>query len=382
MKENLSFSDVALVEEYIRENYDLRYNVLSGHMEMSGKPMTDRDRQDIILSARDKFPDITGVKSIVQELLGSTRIREYNPVDEFLKGLPSWDGNDHVSELMDHIPGICDEQRKWIRTWLRSLVAQWREGDELFGNQCVLTLIGAQGCRKSSFLRLLLPKCLREYYLDHINLGNAFSRDMALTNNLIVNIDEMDQIKSCQQAELKFSISQPVVNSRPIYGRQQVKRKRYASFVATTNSPHPLQDATGSRRFLCVQIPFGRIIDVETALDYGQLYAQIADELDNQHLRTWFTDDEVAEIQSFKTQFQNVANLGQMLEICFRKPESQEEASTATLKDIVGIVTTQFPNSVKDKSLDVRLGILLSQQGYEKQHTRTGNVYNVVRLVA
>ena len=133
--------------------------------------------------------------------------------------------------------------------------------DTLHGNEVVPTLIGPQGCGKTTFLRRLLPQHLREYYLDHLNLSNKFDKEMALTNNLLVNLDELDAIRPSQHAALKQTLSKSKVNGRPIYGCSQQDRPRFASFVATTNNPHPLTDATGSRRYICLTIPEGRFID-------------------------------------------------------------------------------------------------------------------------
>lgn len=49
--------------------------------------------------------------------------------------------------------------------------------------------------------------------------------------------------------------------------------ERYAS--AMTNNHHPLHDPTGSRRFLCIELPSGQRVNNETPIDYEQLYAQI-----------------------------------------------------------------------------------------------------------
>lgn len=45
--------------------------------------------------------------------------------------------------------------------------------------------------------------------------------------------------------------------------------------MATTNNPHPLTDATGSRRYICLTIPEGQFIDNAGNIDYDQLYAQV-----------------------------------------------------------------------------------------------------------
>ena len=83
------------------------------------------------------------------------------------------------------------------------------------------------------------------YYLDHLNLSNKFDKEMALTSDLFVNLDELDAIPNSQQPSLKQTLSKNKVNGRPIYGASQEDRPRYASFVATTNSLHPLKDPSG-----------------------------------------------------------------------------------------------------------------------------------------
>jgi len=74
--------------------------------------------------------------------------------------------------------------------------------EELHGNESTPILIGSQGCGKTTFAYRLLPPQLRMYFLDHINFANKFDQEMALTHNLIVNIDEFANKKGSQQGKL------------------------------------------------------------------------------------------------------------------------------------------------------------------------------------
>ncbi len=134
--------------------------------------------------------------------------------------------------------------------------------------QTASVLIIEQFLNDNYCLRRLLPRQLREYYLDHLNLSNKFDKEMALTNNLLVNLDELEAIRPSQHAALKQTLSKNKVNGRPIFGKAQDDRPRYASFVSTTNNPHPLTDATGSRRYICLTIPKGQFIDNAGDIDY------------------------------------------------------------------------------------------------------------------
>ena len=58
-----------------------------------------------------------------------------------------------------------------------------------------------------------------------------------------------------------------------------------------------MQDSTGSRRYICIRIPDGQLIDNTGEIDYGQLYAQVVYELQVLKAPYWFNNEEVARIQ-------------------------------------------------------------------------------------
>ena len=273
-------------EQFLTENYCFRRNLLNGKVEFATKqsdgqpsayrPLTQEALNSIILRAkREDICEGSNPKTDIVEFIHSEEVCAYNPIGEYLDNLPQWDGQNHVAQLFSRLPGLSSEQLSFLSIWLRSTVAHWLQMDTLHGNEIVPTLIGAQGCGKTTFFKRLLPSHLRQYFLDHLNLSNKFDKEMALTNNLLVCLDELEAIRPSQQASLKQTLSKSKVNGRPIYGCAQEDRARFASFVSTTNNPHPLSDATGSRRYICLRIPQGQYIDNAGEIDYDQFYAQV-----------------------------------------------------------------------------------------------------------
>ena len=293
-----------MTEMYLQDHFEFRNNVLNGKVEFRPKgdadyrPLTERAQNSIVLDMlREGLDNEGNPKTLCQLYLHSEAVPVYDPVRDYLEHLPQWDGHNHVADLFNRLPGITSEQAGYLAVWLRSAVAHWMQMDTLHGNECVPTLIGSQGCGKTTFLRRMLPQHLRQYYLDHLNLSNKFDKEMALTNNLFVNLDELDAIRPSQHAALKQTLSKSKVNGRPIFGRAQADRTRYASFVATTNNPHPLTDVTGSRRYICLTIPDGQLIDNTGDINYEQLYAQVLYELRELKAPYCFNNDDVARIQ-------------------------------------------------------------------------------------
>ena len=366
------------VELFLNEHYAFRHNVLNGKVEFAKKQedgtvseyraLTQQALNSITIQAkREGVFEEGGSKSDLLEYVNSEEIDLYNPIQHYLEHLPQWDGQNHVARLFSRLPGLSTEQHNFLAIWLRSVVAHWLQMDMLHGNECVPTLIGAQGCGKTTFLRRLLPVDLREYHLDHLNLSNKFDKEMALTNNLLVNLDELDAIRPSQHASLKQTLSKSKVNGRPIYGASQEDRARYASFTATTNNPHPLTDATGSRRYICLTIPEGQYIDNTGDINYDQLYAQVLHELRVDKSPYWFNNDEVARIQQLNQNYMEKKDIAEMVEACFRKPQEGETVKAINGSQMLKIIQSKYTSLVINHSVKCHLSTALKELGYDSK---------------
>ena len=380
-----------VVELFLNENYRFRRNLLNGKVEFmtlpesegaNWRPLTQEALNSILLKAeREHIVEKGSPSAHIKMYVQSEEVPEFNPVLEFLNNLPQWDGKNHVAEVFSRLPGISTEQHHFLAIWIRSMVAHWLQMDMLHGNECVPTLIGDQGCGKTTFVRRLLPPQLRQYYLDHLNLSNKFDKEMALTNNLLVNLDELDAIRPSQHAALKQTLSKSKVNGRPIFGRAQEDRLRFASFVATTNNPHPLTDPTGSRRYICLEIPEGQLIDNEGDIDYEQLYAQVLYELREVKAPYWFNNLEVKRIQQLNQNFMEKKDIAEILNACIRKPEEGEVAQAMDCKQLLELVQKEYPLVQNTRSTKIHIGLAMKESGYES--TKRGNrpFYKVIPIV-
>lgn len=394
MIKDLSKGQIAVYQIacFLQENYDFRHNMLSGKVEFrciteddkteEWSVVTSKVMNSIIRKAKMEIAGKKSPRTDIEEYVNSDAVKDYDPIAHYLHHLPAWDGKNHVADLFNRIPGLTSEQLSWCATWLRSMVAHWLGLDLMHGNEVSPVLIGRQGCGKTTFAMSLLPPQLRTYYLDHINFGNKFDSDMALTHNLLVNIDEFANMKGSQQGKLKQTLSKQKVNGRPIFGKTQEDRRRYASFLATTNDEQPLCDATGSRRFICLKVPDMMMIDNLSPIDYDQLYAQVMYEIMEKQIPYWFTNAEEERIQMMNQPFTKEETLAGMLTNCFRLPTEEESGNWLTLPQVIENMQSTYPKLRNDQSTRIKMGLALRQMGCVPKETNRGFKYQLVELEA
>ena len=185
-----------------------------------------------------------------------------------------------------------------------------------------------------------------------------------------------------QQGKLKQALSRVKVNGRPIFGKSQEDRRRYASFLATTNDEQPLCDPTGSRRYLCLKVAKGKFIDNETPIDYRQLYAQLLHELREQHTPYWFSNDEVARIQEVNQPYFKSEDLERMIGYCYRLPEEKEEGQWLNSDEVLKTLQGQYPSLQSGMSMKVKIGQALKIMGCNSHRYTNGQRYQLVPLQA
>lgn len=368
-------------EAFLNSRYELRKNVMTGVAQYRSKDSFNYCFSDLTKEAMNTM-SIQALKAgldswdkDIKRYVESTMIPEFDPVNEWLEQLPKWDGRDRVTPLAERIKTSNPHWTDDFHKWLLSMVAHWKGIDRNHGNAIVPMLIGPQGCGKSTFCGILLPEELRDYYNDKIDFKNETAINLGLTSFALINIDEFDMLSRSQQPLLKHLISKSDVKMRPPYGKAYEQRRRYASFIATTNNLRPLpDDKSGSRRFVCIVVD--NQIDTLTPIDYPQLYAQLVAEIARGD-RYWFDEEENLRIIEENRNYERVGSLEKMISLTFRPANGDDKSKLKSVDEIVEILNRSFPNFHLTKGINVEVGRALNRLGYSPHKTMTCQKYAV-----
>lgn len=174
--------------------------------------------------------------------------RRFNPLLDYLNGLPAWDGVERVDRLLVTYLGASDNRyvRAVTRCTLIGAIKRAYEPGCKFDN--VLVLDGRPGIGKSTLLRKLGGK----FFSDSLTLTDTRDKTAAekLQGIWIMEIGEMQGTRKSDVDAVKGFISRQVDEFRAAYGRYVGKYPRTSIMCGTTNSTTGfLRDTTGNRRF-------------------------------------------------------------------------------------------------------------------------------------
>ena len=332
----------------------------------------------VLCSIRGQIAADTGkrvLKQDVRDVLNSDFSRLSHPVREYVEALPAWDSRDRVKELCRHVSAQEPQYFEWtLHKWLVAAVATWMS--DLSSNHEIFVLIGAQGIYKTTFFRHLLPPQLRMYFWE--NAHNSFSSKddhLALAENCLVEIEEIDLQSPRDISELKALATSEKVKERRPYARFREEKHRLASFCGSGNQERFLSDETGNRRWICHKVDY--IDDPRTwGLDYDQLYAQLRDEL-RQGFRYWFDPDEQRRVERQNEAFRIESDEEQLIRSRLRRPSAGEKVTLMNS----GMICQFLNGGVMGRGLSTRkVGIIMTSLGFRKVHTMQGNFFEVYQI--
>ena len=372
------------MEEFITNHYNVRYNRLSQQYELSMKDTGQWRRLDDELCCRLLMemnregiaiakPYL--VRTVVQ---GGALAKPYHPVLSYLESLPEWDGTKHIETLFRRVTN--DEQLlAWLRKWFIAMVAQVLGRMGTYGNSvCPILISHKQGWGKSQFAKMLIPPTLKTFYSDTFNLAQEEACLRRMTAYMLINVDEVDRFRDSRMPTFKNMVQMATVSMKRAYHSQMEEKERMASFIATSNRRHLLCDETGSRRFICVEL--AHPIDVDTPIDYPQLYAEAMAALKDGE-RCWFDEEETRLLEAHNSAYAVGRGVWDLLRrhfaVCAIEEEAQEvKENLWSASEVYDYLHEISPNALEGIDRH-NFGFYLKQLG--AQQVRLGNrrVYGV-----
>ena len=301
-----------------------------------------------------------------------TGIAEFaNMLIRYLQEKPDLRLHGYLSKLHQTAEEAQELLRWALHKWLVAMVATWMS--DSMTNHSIFVLIGAQGLYKTTFFRHLLPPPLRMYFWE--NAHNSFSTKddhLALAENCVVEIEEIDLQSPRDISELKALATSEQVKERRPYARFREAKHRLASFCGSGNQERFLSDDTGNRRWLCFKV--SHIDDPrQWGLDYDQLYAQLRDEW-RQGFQHWFDAEEQRRVERQNQCFRIESDEEQLIRTHLRPPCIGEKITLMNAASICQHIN----GGIVGRGLSTRkVSLAMGRLGFNSIHTKAGNFFKV-----
>lgn len=380
-----SKENIEKMMKYLNEKYELRYNMVMKYTEYVPKDkewigfQAVEPRVQKSLTLEVQLAGINVSIKDVRNFLESNFIKNYNPVEEFLfTCYDNWDGKDHIRALARTVPTNNPHWEDWFYTWFLAMVEQWhnRTGRQ-YGNSVAPLLISKQGYNKSTFCRRLIPPQLQWGYTDNLILSEKRQVLQAMSQCLLINLDEFNQISAkVQQGFLKNLIQLPNVKYKPPYSSHVQEFPRTASFIATSNMDDILTDPSGNRRFIGIELTGP--IDVSVRPNYQQLFAQAEKAIWNGE-KTYFDAEQTALTMENNRRYQQIDPVMQCFCESFTPTEDENEGTFMTAAAIFSELKAKYGASLEAKSLLSFGRCLKNIDGLKRKRTMKGTEYLVIR---
>ena len=367
--------------DYLERKYEMRYNTALGCAEIrkagSDEPFVPADeRMRNTIAIKAHLDGIDAWDKDIRRYTESDFVKIFNPVDDFLKGLQGrWDGKNHIEALAACVPNDNARWAEWFHTWFLAMVAQWMGLDVSHGNSVAPLLISRQGYRKSTFCKRLLPEALQWGYNDNLIMSEKQNTLRAMTQSLLINIDEFNALSAkTQDGFLKNVMQLASIKLRQPYRQQQLTLPRVASFIATANVSDVFSDPSGCRRFIAVTLTGP--IRLPDHIDYEQLYAQAVAELDSGR-RYWFDEADTQEIMKNNQHYQQRTPAEALFLDCFSIPKDLTKGAYMTAASIFSLLRQRYGSQLNLTSLSHFGRVLANIPTLRSKHSSHGTEYLV-----
>jgi predicted P-loop ATPase len=300
-------------------------------IEENGNDVRRERLNSIFLRARSTFNTPNVNYDLVERIIFSDFVPEYNPLQEYIDKNRYRNTSGNIQQLINSIKTDTPNADKFIRKWLLSLCA----AIDGYPVRSVLALVGGQNSGKTEWFRRLLPSKLKKYYAES-KLDAGKDDDILMCQKLIVMDDEMGGKSKQDEKRFKELTSKSIFSLRAPYARANEDFKRLALLCGTSNDFEVINDPTGNTRILPVKV---LSIDHElyNSIDKDELFMECVRAYDSGE--DWqLSKDELFELAEVSNDFEGTNYEGELIAQFFKRPRLNDFAEFLTATEIKEVI--------------------------------------------
>tara|TARA_R110000796_G_scaffold73842_1_gene165862 strand:- start:7808 stop:10051 length:2244 start_codon:yes stop_codon:yes gene_type:complete len=370
------------LELFIKNNYNLKRNEVTRYIENNGVEVDTVFSNSVYFQVQRIVSEKINCDT-VERLIASDFIPDFNPLEEFFENNDHRRPNGLIEKLAQCIDtdtgakfGDVDPDYKFlfIKKWLIGIVASvYKQHSPL-----LLVLTGGQNSGKTEFFRRLLPEALQKYYAES-KLDAGKDDEILMTQKLIIMDDELGG-KSKQEAKrLKELTSKDYFTLREPYGRKNVRLKRLAVLCGTSNDELVLNDPTGNRRTVPINVIS---IDHElyNSIDKSDLFLEAYHAFKDGY-KWQLTREDIEKLNKNTVEFEQIRHEGELISKFYKLPEFAgygEQIVLMTATEIKAHIEEQSGQKMSQYKIGQELKALNFNQKSKKVFGKTQRLYSVV----
>ncbi len=321
-KTKITSNRFIIAEKYLNQRYDIRYNTVSNKFEYKEKSeelYEDLNENNLYIKLQKDNINLS-LNNLVA-LLKSDFVNRHDPFVEYFEQLPAWDRKtDHIAYLCSFIK--AKDQKRFnhhFKKWLVRVVKTATQ-PESYNKQAFVLVSNRQNSGKSTFCRFLCPRALTQYIAE--NIGTDKDSHIAITENFLINLDELSQADKAEINAFKSMFSKDKVKARLTYDKRASIHIRRASFIGSTDRWEFLTDENGSVRWLCMEIDYIDW-DYSKKVDMDKVFSMVWHLSKDRNFESELKKEEIEENERINKKFQISTPEADLIERFF-EPSDEE----------------------------------------------------------
>jgi predicted P-loop ATPase len=380
---NTEDNPIEALETWLRQNYQLRRNIITRYIENSGRQLQSKDFNTIYVAGKKVFEKLT--YEMLDRVINSDFTPDYNPLLDFFEKHSGRRPVGAIAALFKTIETDTGTQgSEFFPDYAEYFGKKWLVGmiSFIYGTHSPLMLVlsgAAQNTGKTEWWRRLLPRELRSYYAES-KLDAGKDDDILMTQKLLIMDDEMGGKSKKDEKRLKELLSKQTFSLREPYGRNNVDLQRLAVLGGTSNENEILSDPTGNRRIIPINV-LSINHDAYNAIDKTDLLME-AYHLYHSGFKWELNKDDVKILNQNTGYFEQSSPEFDLLSRHFELPKHENDMLSCFLTATE--IKAHLEARSGQKLNPTRLGMELKKAGYQRIHKKINGAsakgYQVIKV--